>query len=77
MDIRTEKIELARLILAMENESVILKIKDLILESTPDWWDELPENVKRNVLAAEKEINEGKGIPHEEVLKKYAHRLYK
>jgi hypothetical protein len=75
MDIKAEKIELARLILGIENEGILRKIKALVMEETSDWWDEIPENVKRDILAAEKELDQGKGIPHEEVLKKYAHRI--
>lgn len=37
-----------------------------------DWWDDLPAAVKKDILKAEKQLDEGKGIPHEVVMKKYS-----
>ena len=37
-----------------------------------DWWDELPENAQQEIDEAITELDEGKGIPHEEVKKMYA-----
>ena len=42
-----------------------------------DWWDDLPLSVKKSILKAEKELKEGKGIPHEVVMKKYSKWLTK
>lgn len=75
MDIKVQKIELIRMILGIEDETLIRRMKALMMEETPDWWDELPEKVKSNVFRAEKEIHATPGIPHEEVKKKYAHWL--
>jgi hypothetical protein len=36
-----------------------------------DWWDDLPVAVKKSILKAEKQLKEGKGVPHEVVMKKY------
>lgn len=75
MDIKAEKIELARLILSLESEEVIRRVKGALVQESADWWDELPDNVKQDILTAEKEIEEGKGVPHHEVLNRYAHRI--
>lgn len=40
-------------------------------EQENDWWEELPASVKKSILKAEKELEEGKGVPHEIVMKKY------
>ena len=37
-----------------------------------DWWDELPREVKASLEKALKESEEGKGIPHEQMLEKYS-----
>ena len=34
-----------------------------------DWWDEIPENIKDEINEAKKDLDNGKGIPHEEVKK--------
>lgn len=50
------------------------------LKSSPpplDFWDTLPDAIKREVDLAIKELDAGLGIPHEEVMKKYEHYLKK
>ncbi len=54
-----------------DDKTVIMIHALLEAEQKYDWWDELPEAVKASVDKALKEANEGKGIPHEEVVKKY------
>ena len=75
MNLNTQKIELIRMMLRIENEDLIRKIKALVVEEASDWWDELPENVKSNVFKAEKEVYSAQGVSHEEAQKKYAHWL--
>ena len=63
------------MVLGIENEDLIRKIKVLIIEETADWWDQLPENVKRNVFKAEKEVHSKQWVFQEEAQKKFAHWL--
>lgn len=42
-----------------------------------DWWNDLPVAVQKGILKAEKQLKEGKGIPHEVVMKKYSKWLTK
>jgi len=46
-------------------------VDDLITadHSGKDFWNELPESVKENIKKSQKEIVEGKTIPHHEVMK--------
>ena len=37
-----------------------------------DWWDALPPEIKTEIDKALVELDKGKGIPHEAVLKKYS-----
>ena len=36
-----------------------------------DWWDELPREVQASLERALKQSEEGKGIPHEQMMEKY------
>ena len=49
----------------------------LEIEQEEDWWDTLPDNVKKSVETAIKESDEGKTIPHEQVMKMYKQWLKK
>jgi hypothetical protein len=75
MDINAEKLALMRWLLETDNEQLIQKIKRLFAQEKTEGWDELPQAVQQQVLAAEKEIEEGQGIPHEQVVATYASRL--
>jgi hypothetical protein len=62
-----------------EADDHVVKMVYSMLEADreDDWWDDLPAAVKKSILKAEKELKEGKGIPHEVVMKKYSQWLTK
>ena len=62
-----------------EADDHVVKMVYSMLEADreDDWWDDLPLSVKKSILTAEKELKEGKGIPHEVVMKKYSKWLTK
>ncbi len=62
-----------------EADDHVVKLIYSMLEANreEDWWDELPAEVQKSVLKAEKELKDGKGIPHEVVMKKYSKWLTK
>ncbi len=37
-------------------------------ESEQDFWNDLPEETKKAINRAKEELDEGKGIPHEQVM---------
>ncbi len=41
-------------------------------EQENDWWDKLPKKVQVEIDDALTDLDKGKGIPHETVMKKYA-----
>ena len=41
-------------------------------EQEEDWWDKLPKHVQAEIDKALSELDKGKGIPHEAVMKKYS-----
>ncbi|NIJ55348.1 hypothetical protein [Dyadobacter arcticus] len=65
MDIQTEKIELAKRLLDTDNESIIDAIK-LIFETVDETgnWNDLPEKVISDVEESIRQVDAGKGIPH-------------
>jgi hypothetical protein len=62
-----------------EADDHVVKMVYSMLEADreDDWWDDLPPVVQKGILKAEKQLKEGKGIPHEVVMKKYSQWLTK
>ncbi|WP_312764648.1 hypothetical protein [Epilithonimonas sp.] len=60
MNIETTKLELMRLLLNTQKESVLEKIKDIFLkESSQDWWEEMNEEVHQDIELGLKEAENG------------------
>lgn len=72
MDIQATKIELMRVILGIENPSVIERISALIKNETSDFWDELTPEQQKDVEKAIKELDAGKGMEWNEFKKSIA-----
>ena len=49
MDIQSTKIELAKLILDIENPTLIQKIKDLLIKESSDFWLTLSEQEQAEI----------------------------
>ncbi len=47
------------------------------VEKEYDWWTDLPKEIQEEIDLSVQESKEGKTIPHEEVMKKYAKWLKK
>jgi len=62
-----------------EADDHVVKLIYSMLEAdrVEDWWADLPKDVQKSVLKAEKELRDGKGVPHEIVMKKYSKWLTK
>lgn len=62
-----------------EADDHVVKLIYSMLEANreKEWWDDLPKEVQKSVLRAEKELKEGKVVPHEVVMKKYSKWLTK
>jgi hypothetical protein len=71
--------------LSMENEIVryvhmlnprqmktVLQLVKTFVQEKDDWWDQLSEEQVAAIKLAEQDLDAGKGIPHADVLKKYA-----
>lgn len=52
----------------------MVKIIHALLEADKeqDWWDEISNEEKSSINRGLRQLKQGKGIPHEEVIKKHA-----
>ena len=75
MNLETEKIELAKLVLETEDANLLLQIRYLFEDQDELTWDKLPEHVKEGIKRAEQDIENGRVHTHEEVMKKYSKYL--
>ncbi|MBK0381364.1 hypothetical protein I5M32_00200 [Pedobacter sp. SD-b] len=71
MDLQTQKIELAKMLLETEDVSLLNEIKNLFVKRERDFWDELPKQVKDGIYRGLNQAKEGLVTPHEEVMKKH------
>jgi predicted transcriptional regulator len=54
------------------DEKVVKMVHAMLeVQQEEDWWDELPLEVRGEIDEALADLDKGKGIPHEEVMKKY------
>jgi hypothetical protein len=62
-----------------EADDHVVKMVYSLLEADreDDWWDDLPKDVQDSIDKAIAQLDAGKGIPHEEVMKKYKKWLTK
>lgn len=72
MDIHATKIELMRIILGIENPSVIERIRAMIKNETSDFWDELTLEQQKDIEKAIEELDAGKGMEWNEFKKSIA-----
>jgi hypothetical protein len=70
MDSQTSKIELVKMILNIENDKFIEKIKDFIQKETVDFWDELSLSEQKEIAKGIEELNKGKRVEFNDFLKK-------
>ncbi len=75
MDLQAQKIALAKRLLDTDDEAVLLQIKEVFESNEKDFWNDLPEHVKAGIERGRKQAAEGKLIPHDAVMKKYAKYL--
>jgi hypothetical protein len=68
MNLIAEKLELAKRLLDVEDEGLLLQIKQVLDNDGKDFWDDLPENVKQGIERAKKQAAEGKLTPDDEVM---------
>ena len=73
MDIQAEKLKLIEWLTTLSDQAIIEKLK-LFKENftdKTDWWETLSESEKESLDQGIKDIEEGRTVPHSEVMKKY------
>lgn len=70
MDIQASKIELAKMILDLEDSKLIEKVRKLITKEKRDFYDELSEDQKLEVQFGIDQLDNSKRVSWEDVLKK-------
>jgi hypothetical protein len=72
MDIQTEKIELAKRLLDTDNQTIIEAVKSVFRNfDAEDKWGDLPEKAIHDVEESLRQIEAGKGIPHQQARESY------
>jgi len=72
------KDQLHEMIDRIDDPEVLYAIRDILNQPlAPDFWDELPQEVKKSIEIGLKQADNGEVIPHEEVMKKYEKWLSK
>lgn len=72
------KDQLHEMIDRIDDPEVLYAIRDILIQPlAADFWDELPEEVKKSIEIGLKQADNGEVIPHEEVMKKYEKLLSK
>lgn len=68
---QTNKKELIAWIEELSDPVMLQTIKTLKEDSerSQDFWHELPESVKESIIRAKSELDSGKGIPHQDVIR--------
>lgn len=68
MNIESSKIELIKLILNIDNDKSIKKLKEFIIDESSDFWDELSLDEQAEIKEGIDQLNKGLRTSYSEVL---------
>lgn len=71
MSIAIKKVELIKQLLNTNNKGLINHISAIFESHPSDWWEELPEEIKKSVTKGIQQADKGEGISHDQIMKKY------
>ncbi|OFY83046.1 MAG: hypothetical protein A3F72_18790 [Bacteroidetes bacterium RIFCSPLOWO2_12_FULL_35_15] len=69
-NILEKKLNIIEWLLKLKDDTIISKI-ELLQKTNVDSWDELTKEQKQEIEEAFSELENGKGIPHREVIAKF------
>lgn len=69
MDLQAEKIELVKLLLDTDNQSVLDEIKAIFQKQGHDFFEDLPQHIKDSIEAGLKDIENGDVYEHDQVMR--------
>ena len=73
-NILEKKLSIIEWLLKIKDTTIINKI-ELLQKTNVDHWDELTKSQKQEIEEAFAELENGKGIPHREVMAKFKRQL--
>lgn len=71
MNLQTEKLEIVRMLLNTNDQSLIQEVKALFRSRQADWWDEVDEQQKQVILEGLAQADRGQTVPHQEAVKMF------
>ena len=72
MNIQAEKLELVKMILDIDNPSILDSIKKILKrESKKDFWDTLPQSQREEILKGIEDIENGEIVDYDDFIKKH------
>ncbi len=72
MDLQTEKLELVRMVLETDNPSILATVKKFLTKSKKvDYWDELPQYQRDEILKGVEEVGKGETVDYEKIIAKH------
>lgn len=70
MDIQASKIEIAKMILDLEDSILIEKVRKLLIKEKKDFYDEFTEDQKLEIQYGIEQLDRGEKVSWEEVYKR-------
>jgi len=72
MNIQAEKLELVKMILDTDNPGILDLIKKILKRaSSKDFWDDLPQSQREEIIKGIEEIDNGDIVGYDDFIKKY------
>jgi hypothetical protein len=72
MNIQAEKLSLLQTIMETNDAGLIMDVKSFLTSRKQDWFDELSDDQKNDVLTGLAEADRGETISHDEVVKLFS-----
>ena len=77
MNLTTQKREIARRLLATKDKNIVNHFKAVLDTRSDDWWDSVPDEIKKSIEKGLIESEARKLIPHAKVMKRFKKWLKK
>ena len=71
------KYKIVEKIIQSEDEQLLSEIGSILGVPENDFWEELPDEIKDSINKAKTELDNGEGIPHNEVMASVRERFLK
>jgi hypothetical protein len=72
MNLQAEKLEIVRMVIDTDNPHLLESVRKLFAkESKSDFWDNLPNDQKEEILRGIEEIERGEVVDYEDFMRKF------